>query len=429
MPDTSIPAVDLGFLELIEVGPAKRLRYEPNSRANIITGDNSFGKTFLLESVWWALTGHWIETANAPRRDVPRDAPRMLFSLNTPRKTSSFDVRYDWNGHAWIPRTETERPAGIAIYARHDGSYVIWDAMSGRGGTARPDGQVVLDRKELWHGKRGSDHHGHEVSICNGLLSDWVMWQTKRARYGETFEAFARCLKILSPPDGQAFEPDEPVWLPGDEREIPALKMDYGVVPLLHAAAGMKRVIGLAYVAIWAWFRHKRNAALARRSPLDRMVLLVDEVDAHLHPKWQRSIVPAIMDTIDMLSKDLKVQAHFATHSPLVLASVEPVLRSGEDSIHHLFLKEGSVELDVMDLGNLGSVDAWLTSDVFGLKHARSMEAEALIERAKQAQMADDPDAGQVAEIDSGLVKHLRDDDEFWPRWRYFADTVCRRGG
>ncbi len=81
-----------------------------------------------------------------------------------------------------------------------------------------------------------------------------------------------------------------------------------------------------------------------------------------------------------------------------------------------------------MDMGNLGSVNAWLTSDVFGLKQARSMKAEELIERAKQVQMVDDPDAAQVAEIDSGLVKHLRDDDEFWPRWRYFADSVCRRG-
>ena len=161
MSDTSVSGVDLGFLEFIEVGPAKRLRYEPNSRANIITGDNSFGKTFLLESVWWTLAGTWIDAANAPRRDASRDAPRMLFSLNTSRKTSSFDMRYDWNRHAWIPRTETERPAGVAIYARHDGSYVIWDTISGRAGTPEPNGQVVLDRKELGHGKRGSDHHDH----------------------------------------------------------------------------------------------------------------------------------------------------------------------------------------------------------------------------------------------------------------------------
>lgn len=312
--------------------------------------------------------------------------------------------------------------------SRYDGSYVVWDTTLGNGdGDARFDEQVMLDRRELWHGKRGDGVRGYEISICNGLLLDWVAWQTKQARYGDIFEAFVRCLKILSPPEGQSFEPDEPMWIPGDEREIPTLKMDYGTVPVLHASAGVRRIIGLAYIVTWAWFRHKRNALAAQRNPQDRMVLIVDEVEAHLHPRWQRSVVPAMLDAMEALSEDLRVQAHFATHSPLVLASVEPVLRRDEDSLHHLALREGAVELDVVDFKNQGSVDAWLTSDIFGLKHARSIQAEMLIEQAKEEQMKDEPDATRVAEIDKGLMARLRDDDEFWPRWRYFADEVCRR--
>lgn len=55
------------------------------------------------------------------------------------------------------------------------------------------------------------------------------------------------------------------------------------------------------------------------------------------------------------------------------------------------------------------------------------MQAEMLIEQAEEEQMKDEPDAARVAEIDKGLARHLRGDDEFWPRWRYFADAVCRR--
>ena len=47
-------AVKLEFLELRSVGPTKRLRYEPNNRINILTGDNSLGKTFLLECMRWS---------------------------------------------------------------------------------------------------------------------------------------------------------------------------------------------------------------------------------------------------------------------------------------------------------------------------------------------------------------------------------------
>lgn len=416
----------LDFMEFVHVGPAKRLRYEPSSRVNIVTGDNSLGKTFLLESIWWAVTGRWIESA--PRPKDFEVTPCMSFGLS---KIEPVEVRYDRNRQAWKSSAKTEkieRPSGIAIYSRYDGSYVVWDTTLGNGdGDARLDEQVMLDRRELWHGKRGDGVHGYEISICNGLLLDWVAWQTKQARYGDIFEAFVRCLKILSPPEGQSFEPDEPMWIPGDEREIPTLKMDYGTIPVLHASAGVRRIIGLAYITTWAWFRHKRNALAVQGNPQNRMVLIVDEVEAHLHPRWQRSVVPAILHAMDALSGDLKVQAHFATHSPLVLASLEPVLRRDEDSLHHLALREGSVELDVVDFKNQGSVDAWLTSDIFGLRHARSMQAEMLIEQAKEEQMKDEPDATRVAKIDKDLVRHLRDDDEFWPRWRYFADAVCRR--
>src|ERR1035441_3104095 len=64
------------FIEIREVGPAKLLRYEPADRLNIITGNNSLGKTFLLECLWWALTGDWLEYPALPRRDVAKGRPK-----------------------------------------------------------------------------------------------------------------------------------------------------------------------------------------------------------------------------------------------------------------------------------------------------------------------------------------------------------------
>ena len=43
-------------LELREVGPAEALIYEPSAQLNLLTGDNSLGKTFLLDVVWWVIT-------------------------------------------------------------------------------------------------------------------------------------------------------------------------------------------------------------------------------------------------------------------------------------------------------------------------------------------------------------------------------------
>lgn len=262
------------------------------------------------------------------------------------------------------------------------------------------------------------------TSICNGVLVDWVNWQTRGSHFAEVFGAFVRCLEVLSPPGGQELKIEEPISMPGNEQEIPALGMEYGTVPIVHASAGVKRVVALSYVLIWSWFRHQRNARLAGRDPFEHFILIVDEIEAHLHPRWQRAIVPAVMEVVEVLSDELLLQAHIASHSPLVLASAETVFERSIDSLHHLDIVGETVTVNAMEFSNLGNVDAWLVSDVFGLKQARSIKAEEFIERAKELQLMSSPSSRDILETDKGLRKHLRDDDEFWPRWRYFAQTI-----
>lgn len=423
-PDNESMSVrEIGFRE---VGPAPRLVYRPNRRLNLVTGDNSLGKTFLLDSVWWAITGHWLEYPAAPRRNAQRSLPSIRVTYNASGRNPKRIGRYDWRKQAWEVSQKPRGMVALSIYARHDGSFVVWDAISGidkETGTTETD-HLVLDRDSLWHGKRVRDESRGVISLCNGLLQDWVSWQTRKGRFEEVFGAFVKCLKVLSPPGGQALEVDEPISLAGNEQEIPALAMEYGAVPIVHASAGVKRIMGLTYVLIWAWFRHKRNAGLVGMEPFDQMILVVDEVEAHLHPRWQRAIVPALMEVVDVLSDDLAVQAHIATHSPLIMASGETVFDSVQDTLHHLELSEQSVTMSTLEFGNLGSVDAWLVSEVFGLKQARSLEAEGWIERAMRIQLKSDPSLEEVREADVGLRGCLRDDDEFWPRWRYFAQTI-----
>ena len=413
-------------LEIREVGPATKLVYEPSKRLNLITGDNSVGKTFLLDSIWWTLTGKWLEYPAVPRRNVKRTAPALRATFKTPVRHIRQLSKYNWDRQIWQVPKRAGGVGALSIYARHDGSFVVWDTVSsldGDGGLPHVD-HVVLDRDSLWYGKRIVDDQRGVTSICNGLLLDWVNWQARPSRFGEVFGAFARCLAVLSPPGGQRLLVDEPIFMAGDEQEIPALAMEYGTLPVVHASAGVKRVLGMAYVLIWAWFRHQRNARLAGREPFDQLILLVDEVEAHLHPRWQRAIVPALMEVVQILSDELEVQAHVASHSPLILASAETVFDKERDSLHQLEIANESVSVSSVNFVNFGNVDAWLVSDVFGLKHARSLDAERLIEKAKSIQLAPTPNVAEVLKIDKGLRRCLRDDDEFWPRWRYFAQTV-----
>ena len=98
-------------------------------------------------------------------------------------------ARYHWKRQAW---EISRKPLGIvalSIYARHDGSFVVWDAISGvnREGGAATSEHLVLDRDSLWHGKRIRDDSIGVTSICNGLLQDWVSWQTRGSRFDDVF--------------------------------------------------------------------------------------------------------------------------------------------------------------------------------------------------------------------------------------------------
>src|SRR5262249_17952137 len=99
-------------------------------------------------------------------------------------------------------------------------------------------------------------------------------------------------------------------------------------------------------------------------------VILIDEVDAHLHPMWQREIGFLLRRTFP------RMQFLITSHSPFVAQAASDggliVLRtSDEDGAVHA---EQPIE-SVRDWG----VDQILTSPLFGLDATRDGETESLI--------------------------------------------------
>ena len=406
-------------LELRGVGPAAVINYEPSDRINIISGDNSLGKTFLLDCIWWALTGQWVSHIAWPRMDSPQRHPLIRVVVGTSKGTRhSFVTRFDWERQEWDTVPEREILTGLAVYARYDGSFAVWDP-------ARPDSAgslqtealryLALSREEVWDGAIRSGRQ-----LCNGLYADLVLWQVGGDRYGSQFAALSRCLQILSPSDDEPLQFTDPTRL-AESRELPTLRMPYGDVPLKIASAAVRRIVALAYMLVWTWFEHLQNARAARRPPQQALVLVIDEVEAHLHPRWQRLIIPAIVQAVESLAHETSTQVHVATHSPMVMASAETIFDETRDDLHHLRVDGRDVTLEELPFVRRGTSDAWLASDVFGLGQPRSREAERAIDDAKQLQLSDAPNRDAVRTGHDRLVQYLAPDDEFWPRWRFFA--------
>jgi hypothetical protein len=427
-PPGSLPeeGAALRSLELRAIGPATLFSYKPAERLNIITGDNSLGKTFLLECIWWALTGEWLERPVLPRTNVSKTTPRISFSVSTVGgRPQSFSSSYNWDQQNWTLPSKRAMVAGLVIYARFDGSFAVWDParlylvdqQSKVSTQAKPTARIFFSREDIWYGLQGE---GRREWLCNGLLRDWVTWQRSGDRYKEQWNALVASLERLSP-SSEVLEPGEPAKLPFNELEIPTIRAPYAEVPVVHASAGVQRAVALAYILVWAWFRHLENSSIIRRDPQRRLVLIVDEVEAHLHPKWQRVIVPAVMNTVSTLAPLVSPQIHLATHSPMVMASAETIFNEQIDNLHHLKLVKQDVVLDELPFVKRGRADLWLMSDVFGLEHARSLPAEEAIKDAVALQLENTASSEQVREVNSRLLIYLAQDDDFWPRWRFFA--------
>jgi hypothetical protein len=399
-------------LETGYIGPAKNTIFNPSERLNVITGDNGLGKTFLLEIGWWALTNEWAGRPALPHDQRGKLDAYIKFQIASKNFSKPITVKYQSKENIWPRQRKTPTVAGLVIYARVDGSFAIWDptAFHKRDSDSSQQLALVLSREQLWD---GGDH-------IEGLIRDWTKWQDKPDKY--PFEVFKKVLKRMSPPDIGDLIPGEPVRIPDDRREIPTLVHRYGTIPIVNESAGIRRILTMAYLIVWAWNEHKIQAGVAGTSPETRMVVLIDELEAHLHPKWQRTILPAILGIVDDLSNELALQLIVATHSPLVLASCETVFDQSRDKLFHLDSKiNGEVSFREMPFSVQGSIESWLTSEVFQLKQARSLPAETAVSKALALQESKTVSKNDIESLTKELAENLSENDDFWPRWVLFA--------
>ncbi|RKH37008.1 AAA family ATPase [Corallococcus sicarius] len=138
------------------------------------------------------------------------------------------------------------------------------------------------------------------------------------------------------------------------------------------------RDLSLGYRTLIAWMVDLASRLFERypesANPLaEPAVVLVDEIDLHLHPAWQRRLMSYLREHFP------KTQFIVTAHSPLVV-------QSAADANIVVLRKEGD---HVIIDNNPASVKGWrvdqiLTSDLFGLSSARSPQLESLLQKRTQ---------------------------------------------
>jgi predicted ATPase len=136
--------------------------------------------------------------------------------------------------------------------------------------------------------------------------------------------------------------------------------------------------LSLGYRTSIAWMVDLAHRMFKRypssKDPLaEPAIVLVDELDLHLHPGWQRSM----MDHLSQVF--VNTQFIVTAHSPLVVqgapnANVILLKRSGNQTV---------VENDISSVQGW-RVDQILTSDLFGLPSARASEFDSVLQERRK---------------------------------------------
>jgi predicted ATPase len=422
----------LKHLKMTNVGPAPTMELEFGKRLNLLTGDNGLGKSFLLDIAWWALTRKWPAEINpkltSGKKALPTGAgeAKISFSFTSKSKEEKYDSNYLRKEQAWTGRPGRPANPGLVLYAMSDGSFAVWDPARNYWRTL--DGVDVQDRPpayvfsptEVWDGLPGQGN----AWLCEGLVRDWAGWQKEK---GAPFKHLKEVLKVLSSSTKEILEPGELTRISLDDvRDMPTIRMPYQQdVAVVHASSGMRRIMALAYFLVWAWEEHKQAAKQLHEPESKQIIFLIDEIESHLHPSWQRSIVPELLSVMDKLTKQAEVQLITATHSPLIMASVEPWFDSDRDGWFDLDFERKKVVLRRRDFEKHGDVATWLISEAFDLKSGRPLEYEKLVEEASALLEKEQPEHAKIENIHEKLVSALNPKDEFLFNWRY----ICKQKG
>ena len=169
---------------------------------------------------------------------------------------------------------------------------------------------------------------------------------------------------------------------------------DYGRLPLSALSDGVRNMVAL--IADIARRCASLNPHLSEdAAQLTPGVLLIDEVDMHLHPRWQQLIVGLLRTSFPAL------QMILSTHSPHVLSTVD------KGSIRVIRLQDGRGLVDTPTLQTRGVESADVLSSIMGVDPVPQIEEARLLSRYRALIEDGSAESEEGQSLRSTLVAHF----------------------
>ena len=176
------------------------------------------------------------------------------------------------------------------------------------------------------------------------------------------------------------------VGVHGDsEGFFPVFNTPDGVIPLNTLSQGTQSVLQwLAHLMIGYAGYYDFPQSLSDKPG----VLIIDEIDAHLHPSWQRRIIPTLTERFPNL------QIFCSTHSPLMLAG----LKSGQIQLLRRD-EEGHVTVSRNDDDIIGWSAEEVMRYILDMPNTTDLQTEERLNRLQELRRKDDLSPAEESEF------------------------------
>lgn len=180
---------------------------------------------------------------------------------------------------------------------------------SDRAGHLQSSKTFKFDKAQREHGYRGAFEGRPNLE----LVRDWLLWERiavlEKRHKREGYLAVERAILGCVPGATKLF-------FDADRKEL-ALTIDGATIPFSALSDGQRGIVGM--IADLAIRSVLLNPHLGVKATLETPgVVLIDELDLHLHPKWQLRIVDDLRRTFP------RVQFIATTHSPFIIQTLRP---------------------------------------------------------------------------------------------------------